>query len=158
METGLAVASITLQLSESCIKLYKFWESIEDAPHEILAIKGDLRYLISVFRRIESAEQPLGNSIIEGVRHCRIKVAVCFRLFPITTFVSLTMKALNLIVEKFDDGFRSMSKRRRWCTAFKVAAHSKHIQRFRESLNETRATLTLAIAHEWYASNHAPGG
>jgi hypothetical protein len=64
------------QLSETCVKLYHFWESIKEAPEEIAAIKEDLRYLISVFRRVESAGQPLGPCIAEGVRHCRIKVAV----------------------------------------------------------------------------------
>lgn len=49
---------------------------MEDAPQEIAAVKEDLQYLISVFKRIESAEKPLGHCIAEGVRHCRIKVAV----------------------------------------------------------------------------------
>lgn len=57
------------------------------------------------------------------------------------------------VVEKFDDGFQSGSRRRRLRTAFKAAMHSKHLQRFRESLNDTRATLTLAMVHEWYVRN-----
>ncbi|KAH6633196.1 hypothetical protein C7974DRAFT_462830 [Boeremia exigua] len=71
---GLAVVSVAFQLSEACVKLYIFWESIEDAPQEISAIKEDLQYLISVFRRIESAKTPLGHCIAEGIQHCRIKV------------------------------------------------------------------------------------
>lgn len=70
------MVSVAIQLSEACIKLYMFWESIEDAPHEIAAVKEDLQYLISVFKRIETAEKPLGHCIAEGIRHCRIKVAV----------------------------------------------------------------------------------
>lgn len=54
------------------------------------------------------------------------------------------------IVEKFDVGFQSMSRRRRVWTAFKAATHSKHVQRFRDSLNETKSTLTLAMVHERY--------
>lgn len=58
------------------MKLYIFWECIEDAPHEIAAIKEDLQYLISVFKKVESAEKPLGHCIAEGIRHCRTKVTV----------------------------------------------------------------------------------
>jgi len=43
---GLAVISVAFQLTEACIKLYTFWETVEDAPQEIIAIKEDLRYLI----------------------------------------------------------------------------------------------------------------
>jgi hypothetical protein len=53
------------------------------------------------------------------------------------------------IIETFDDGFQSGSRRRRLRTAFKAATHSTHLQRFRQSLNDTKATLTLAMVHEW---------
>jgi hypothetical protein len=55
-----------------------------------------------------------------------------------------------LIVTKFEIGFQSSSRKKRVRTAFKAAIHSKHIQRFRDSLNETKATLTLALVHERY--------
>jgi hypothetical protein len=64
----------------------------------------------------------------------------------------LTAKVLTSIVERFDDGFQSVSRKKRMCTAFKAVTHSKHIHKFRESLNETKSTLTLAMVHEWYAS------
>jgi hypothetical protein len=53
------------------------------------------------------------------------------------------------IIDKFDEGFQSTSRRRRLRTAFRAATHGKHLQRFREALNETKATLTLAMVHEW---------
>ena len=74
--------SFGVQLTETCVKLHGFWESIEDAPHEIASIKEDLRFLISVFRRIESNENPLGQCTIEGVYHCRVKVAVGIPKIP----------------------------------------------------------------------------
>lgn len=67
---------MAFQLTEACIKLYTFWETIEDAPLEIVAIKEDLRYLISVFKRVESHNKPLGGCLAEGVQHCRAKIAV----------------------------------------------------------------------------------
>jgi hypothetical protein len=73
---GLAVISVAFQLTEACIKLYTFWETVEDAPQEIIAIKEDLRYLISVFKGVESYDDPLGGCLGEGVQHCRAKVAV----------------------------------------------------------------------------------
>jgi hypothetical protein len=71
------VVSVALQLTENCIKLYRFWESIEDAPHEIAAIKADLKYLISVFKRVESSGHASSQCISEGLHHCRNRVAVC---------------------------------------------------------------------------------
>lgn len=55
---------------------------------------------------------------------------------------------LSLIIEKFDGGFQSHSRRERVRTAFKAAIHGKHVQRFRDSLNDTKSTLTLAMIHE----------
>lgn len=73
---GLAVVSVAFQLTEACIKIYRFWESVEDAPREVAAIKEDLQYLISVFKRIESNKNSVGDCIVEGIQHCRIKVLV----------------------------------------------------------------------------------
>jgi hypothetical protein len=73
---GIAVISIAFQLTEACIKLYKFWESVEDGPQEIAAIRKDLQYLISIFREIETNNKPVGDCIVEGIQHCRIKVLV----------------------------------------------------------------------------------
>jgi hypothetical protein len=73
---GIAVISVAFQLTEACIKLYKFWESIEDGPQETTAIREDLFYLISIFREIESNDNPLGDCIVEGIQQCRTKVTV----------------------------------------------------------------------------------
>ncbi|KAF7677303.1 hypothetical protein GT037_004162 [Alternaria burnsii] len=97
---GLAVISVAFQLTEACIKLYTFWEAVEDAPQEIIAIKEDLRYLISVFKGVESYGDPLGGCLGEGVQHCRAKVA-----------------DLISIVEKLDGGFQSLSRRKRFAAA-----------------------------------------
>jgi hypothetical protein len=49
---------------------------VEDAPYEIAAIKEDLRYLISVVKKIETNEHPSGQCIAEGAHHCQNKIAV----------------------------------------------------------------------------------
>ena len=63
----------------------------------------------------------------------------------------LIAQKLLSIVEQFDAGLQSSSRRKRVRTALKAAAHSKHVQRFREALNETKQSLMLALVHEWYA-------
>lgn len=53
------MVSVAFQLTEACAKLYRFWECVEDAPQEVAAISEDLKYLISIFKRIESDTIPL---------------------------------------------------------------------------------------------------
>jgi hypothetical protein len=60
-----------------------------------------------------------------------------------------------LIVDKFEVGFQSSSRKKRVRTAFKATTHGNHVQRFRDSLNETKATLTLALVHERYDEGEA---
>jgi hypothetical protein len=57
---------------------------------------------------------------------------------------------LMMIVDKFEICFQSSSRKKRARAAFKAATHSDHVQKFRDSLNETKATLTLALVHERY--------
>lgn len=61
----------------------------------------------------------------------------------------LSEQELSTIVDKFDDMFSSSSRRKRVWAAFKATTQSKQLQRFRESLAETKATLTLAMVHQW---------
>jgi hypothetical protein len=78
---GIAIVSVAFQLTEACIKLYKFWESVDDSPQEVAAIRDDLQYLILIFKEIESNNNPVGHCIVEGVQRCRIKVKVGCQLF-----------------------------------------------------------------------------
>jgi hypothetical protein len=78
------VVSVAFQLTEACIKLYRFWESVEDAPQEVAAINEDLQYLISIFKRIESQNTSIGDCIAEGIQHCRSKVLVGHKAFVVT--------------------------------------------------------------------------
>jgi hypothetical protein len=72
-----AFVSIAFQLTETCVKLHKFWESVEDAPQEIAAIREDLHFLSSVFAGIGCNGKPLGQLVVEGIQHCELKMAVC---------------------------------------------------------------------------------
>ena len=67
---------MAFQLTEACIKLYKFWETVKDAPQEINTIKDDLSFLISVFERVESHGDTLGSCLAECLKHCRAKIEV----------------------------------------------------------------------------------
>jgi hypothetical protein len=67
---------VAFQLTKACIKLYTFWETVEDAPREIIAIKENLRYSISVFKIVEFHGNHLGSCLAEGVEHYSAKIAV----------------------------------------------------------------------------------
>lgn len=58
------------------MKLYKFWNSVEDAPQDIAAINEDLQYLISVFKKIQSTKGAVGECVAEGIQHCWGKLLV----------------------------------------------------------------------------------
>jgi hypothetical protein len=77
---GIAVISVAFQLTEACIKLYRFWEEVEDGPQEVKAIQEDLQYLISIFGKIESSENHVGECVMEGMQHCQAKVLVSCRV------------------------------------------------------------------------------
>jgi hypothetical protein len=91
---------------------------------------------VNVFRR--------GSAVVE--RKSRY-----VNLVTILRLSILRIQDLMLIVDNFEVGFQSSSRKKRALAAFKVATHSNNIQRFRESLNETKTTLTLALVHERYA-------
>lgn len=65
----------------------------------------------------------------------------------------LIFQELLSTVEGFGAGLQAGSRRRRLWTAFKAASHGKHVQKFRESLNEMKASLVLAMVHEKYEQN-----
>jgi len=62
----------------------------------------------------------------------------------------LMNQELTIIVAKREAGFKSNSWKKRKRTAFMAAIRSGHVQRFRESLTETKSTLTLALLHQWF--------
>lgn len=111
-------------------------------------MKEDLHYLSSVFGKIDLDQAMFGKCVVEGIRHCRYKVAV--RLTSSHNARLIVSQELVCIAERLESGLQSNSRKKRAWAALKATTQSKHIQRFRESLTETKSTLALAMLHQWY--------
>lgn len=64
----------------------------------------------------------------------------------------IVSQELLCIVDDLRRGLQSDSRKKRAWAALRATVQSKHIQRFRESLAETKSTLALAMLHQWFVS------
>ena len=63
---------------------------------------------------------------------------------------------LQAIVKEFDSNLHSHSRRERLWSAFKATAKAKQLQDFRDSLDEAKSSLMLALISErWLQSGRA---
>ena len=94
--SGIAVASIAIQLAESVRKLCHFWISIKEAPEDIQAISIDLELLSAVLTQIahESQHVEPDTTCIAALTGCRLQV-----------------ETLTTVLNKIEPGFASMSSR-----------------------------------------------
>ncbi|KAI0148396.1 hypothetical protein GGR57DRAFT_515374 [Xylariaceae sp. FL1272] len=132
--SGIAVVSVAFQLLEECIKLRDFWESVRDAPEEVGIIFDDLKILSALLEDIDRNGET-SPAVTMGLISCKAKI-----------------KNLNRIIEGFDACFRSDSRRERWWGRFKATTRTKQLKDFRDSLNETKSTIMLAIL--WEIKSH----
>ncbi|KAI9699769.1 MAG: hypothetical protein M1836_002804 [Candelina mexicana] len=120
--SGIAVASLSIQLAENIKKLYEFWESIKDAPDDVRDCVGDLK-LLSAALDIHGPN----TTVTEIIKSCVGNVST-----------------LLGIVESFEGGFASRKPRVRKWSAFKAALKMEKIRKFRVALQEIKVTLLLA--------------
>ncbi|KAL9612035.1 MAG: hypothetical protein Q9167_003361 [Letrouitia subvulpina] len=126
--SGLAVASIAIQLAESVKKLYDFWNSIKDAPEAVRIITNDLKLLSSVLADIASeAQHGELNAVLEGV------LSAC------TTSVD----ALYIIVNDLEPGFASSRTFLRKWVAFRSILKKEKIKNIQTALDRLKITLAL---------------
>lgn len=126
--SGLAVASIAIQLADSVKKLHDFWDSIKDAPETVRVITNDLKLLSSVLADIASeAQHGELDVVLEGV------LSAC------TTSVD----ALNTIVNDLEPGFASSNIFLRKWTAFRSVLKKERIKNFQAALERLKNTLAL---------------
>ncbi|MCJ1393757.1 hypothetical protein MMC18_006633 [Xylographa bjoerkii] len=73
---AMAFASIAIQLGQSFVTLYKFWESIKEAPADVSTIVQDLKLLASILRHIKLNEQKYGQDpeVTDVLNSCMAKV------------------------------------------------------------------------------------
>lgn len=88
--SGIAVVSLAFQLAESIIKLYDFWDTVQEAPDEVRAIVKDRKLLRAVLNDIESNTQQYDSdpSLSDVLESAIDKV-----------------KSLDAIVTEFETGF-----------------------------------------------------
>ncbi|KAF2176130.1 hypothetical protein K469DRAFT_608169, partial [Zopfia rhizophila CBS 207.26] len=66
----LAVVSVSVQLAESFMKLYRFWASVRDAPDEVRLVLDDLLYLSAVLNDVPPGQN---SSVDRGLEWCKRK-------------------------------------------------------------------------------------
>ena len=126
--SGIAVASISLQLVENVRKLCNFWDSIRDAPEEVRAISSDMKLLSTALSRVAHEAQHVApdavlDSALDG---CWVKV-----------------RSLTEIVDEIEPRFDSKCSRvRRWA-ALKAALRHGKLRRYQDTLERLKSTLSL---------------
>ncbi|MCJ1377574.1 hypothetical protein MMC17_000669 [Xylographa soralifera] len=70
-----AFASITIQLGQSFVALYQYWESIKEAPADISTVVRDLKHLAAILHQIELDGQKFGQppEMTDILRSCMAK-------------------------------------------------------------------------------------
>ena len=64
---------------KTCVQLYEFWESLQDAPAAVQVIKNDLMLLAKVLQDI-SYDANLSPSVTFTLDACQVKVDVRYDL------------------------------------------------------------------------------
>ncbi len=58
------------------MKLYHFWESIQDAPEDVATIMEDLQHLSSLLSDIGFSKSDMAPSVAVGLECCKSKIGV----------------------------------------------------------------------------------
>ncbi|KAI4209388.1 MAG: hypothetical protein LQ351_007678 [Letrouitia transgressa] len=130
--SGLAVASMAIQLADNVKKLHDFWDSIKDAPETVRAITNDLQLLSRVLADIAlEAQHSEPDVVLEGVLSaCTAKV-----------------DALNAIVNDLEPGFSSSNIFLRKWTAFRSTLKKDKIKNFQTALERGNKAIMGKKAH-----------
>lgn len=128
--SGIAVVSIAIQVSDSLQKVSDFIELIQEAPEEIESTSFELRLLSSLLEDIR-----LHNPLLSSNPSAQAILGSLEK--KITSFMD--------VVNRYKPGLDSPSRRRKKWSAFKVASKREKFKKLRESLNDTKSTLILAL-------------
>lgn len=112
---AVSFAFIAIQLGKSFVALYRFWESIEEAPANVSTVIEDLRHLAANLKQMALDDKYYGQSLemIEVLECCRLKAG-----------------KLRDLVKGFVTELVSRSLvRQRW-NALKAAAKNDKVERF----------------------------
>ena len=128
--SGIAVASIAIQLAESFEKLCDFWKSVQNAPENIRAISIDLELLSSVLTQLAHETQHIepDATLVAVLKGCDIR-----------------LKTLTTILHHMEPNFASRKTRVRKWTALKAVMKQGELMKFQEALDSLKGTLLLAL-------------
>ncbi|MCJ1404906.1 hypothetical protein MMC11_008132 [Xylographa trunciseda] len=126
---SIAFASIAIQLGQSFVTLYQFWESIKETPVDVSTVVQDLKLLAAILHQIELNEQKYGQDpeVTDVLKSCIAKV-----------------DTLRNLVEELEPGFASKHRLQRKWNALKAVLKNDKVEKFRKSLEETKTTMLLA--------------
>jgi hypothetical protein len=125
----IGVVSLAIQLADSVKKLLNFWDSVQNAPENVKAITKGLKVLSVVLDNIEAHQKLHGEdqATTELLDSCRDHVT-----------------ALMNLIQDFEPGFTSQSRRTRQWVALKAVFKKEQIQKFQHLIQETKITLIMA--------------
>ncbi|KAL8783376.1 MAG: hypothetical protein Q9213_004695, partial [Squamulea squamosa] len=131
--SGIAIASIAIQLADSVKKLHEFWSSVKEASEDIRAISLDLETLATVLTCIAFESQRARPDVIlaAALEHC-----------------SLQVKQLTMILNAAEPGFASASTRVRYWTALKTVMKQRQVKKFQRALDRAKVNLLLVQQHQ----------
>jgi hypothetical protein len=141
-------------MAQLCLKLYEFWENVNDAPSEVQYILTDLQVVGKILNDI-SQEEDLAPSVTVILDSCLRKLGVCLP-YLVTCLTRLTRpQDFESLVREFDIGLSSArSKTERLITAIRFTGKAKQLQKLREVLSDAKQTLALGLIHQTHVSLH----
>jgi hypothetical protein len=128
--SGIAVVSIAIQVTDSIKKCSDFIESIREAPEDIESSLSELQILFSLLK-----DTRLRNPILDTNSSAKILLDSLEQ--KITIFTALA--------NRYKLGLNSQSRRTRKWSAIKVASKRGKFNKYRESLNDSKSSLILAL-------------
>ncbi|KAH6720115.1 hypothetical protein BKA61DRAFT_230000 [Leptodontidium sp. MPI-SDFR-AT-0119] len=128
----LAVVSVAVQLTSSIQKLISFWDSVVDAPAEVLEIKTHLRVLCEVLRAIEAdsiQDQTEETGDVSLANDC---LGICVS----------SVEKLEMLTRELDVGLQKRGVKRKW-TCLKKVVKEKKVQSYWAEVERAKNMLLL---------------
>lgn len=120
----IGVVSLAVQLAQGISHLRSFFESVSNAPKDIVSVINDLALLARVLEQIQTDE----DASIAVLETCMEKVV-----------------HLHKLIDELEPGFRSSKSYIKKYTAYKWARMDSTLGKLRETLEGTKSTLIVAL-------------
>ncbi|KUJ20769.1 uncharacterized protein LY89DRAFT_730785 [Mollisia scopiformis] len=129
VSSGLSVASIAIQISDSVLKLKEFWSSVKDAPEDIKYLVDEIDTLGLILTDIGNNERRRDSSLV-GFASARKCLALC-------------QKGSRILEEVANDLEDKIGNKRR-VGAFRAALKIGMVEKLRDRLKNAQFMLMLS--------------